>query len=189
MKKVPFQDQIIHHLSGALSPKEEAEFMQMLEGNVERKEEYEMMKKIWEDSLLYDESVQVPEINSAWQKFEDKAFEGEKTRLVILRPWKKWMGVAAGVLILALAIFWLNDGFEGGHQDLVNAVLTNESLEVQQIELPDGSKVWLEQGATLSYDQPFKDRLVSLDGKAYFEVTHLSNDANFKVIDGKHFAI
>lgn len=43
-----------------------------------------------------------------------------------------------------------------------------------QMELPDGSVVWLNSQTTLTYDENFgkKDREVSLDGEAYFEVAH-----------------
>ena len=42
-----------------------------------------------------------------------------------------------------------------------------------QMDLPDGSVVWLNSQTTLTYDEDFgkKDRKVTLDGEAYFEVT------------------
>jgi len=46
-----------------------------------------------------------------------------------------------------------------------------------QVTLPDGSKVWLNAGSTLKYNQDFiKDkRIVYLDGEAYFEVVKYNN--------------
>lgn len=43
-----------------------------------------------------------------------------------------------------------------------------------QMDLPDGSVVWLNSQTTLTYDENFgkKDRKVTLDGEAYFEVAH-----------------
>lgn len=43
-----------------------------------------------------------------------------------------------------------------------------------QMDLPDGSVVWLNSQTTLTYDEDFgkKDRKVTLDGEAYFEVAH-----------------
>lgn len=45
--------------------------------------------------------------------------------------------------------------------------------KVKEIVLPDGSKVWLNQSATLRYPREFSntERDVFLDGEAYFEVT------------------
>lgn len=43
-----------------------------------------------------------------------------------------------------------------------------------QMDLPDGSVIWLNSQTTLTYDEDFgkKDRKVTLDGEAYFEVAH-----------------
>lgn len=45
--------------------------------------------------------------------------------------------------------------------------------EVQQVTLPDGSKVWLNRSTTLTYPAQFpkNERCVHMDGEAYFEVT------------------
>lgn len=44
-----------------------------------------------------------------------------------------------------------------------------------QLELPDGSQVWLNAGSTLRFSSDFnqRDRLVELEGEAYFEVKKL----------------
>lgn len=44
---------------------------------------------------------------------------------------------------------------------------------VEEIVLPDGTKVWLNQSAVLKYPREFsdKERNVYLEGEAYFEVT------------------
>ena len=48
---------------------------------------------------------------------------------------------------------------------------------VKEVVLPDGSKVWLNNAATLKYPREFseKERNVYLEGEAYFEVTHHEN--------------
>ena len=45
--------------------------------------------------------------------------------------------------------------------------------KVKEVMLPDGTKVWLNQSATLRYPKEFSEseRDVYLDGEAYFEVT------------------
>ena len=57
-----------------------------------------------------------------------------------------------------------------------------------QMDLPDGSIVWLNSQTTLTYDENFgkKDRKVTLDGEAYFEV---AKDANRPfIVHTDHFA-
>lgn len=41
--------------------------------------------------------------------------------------------------------------------------------------LPDGTKGWLNSGSSLAYSIPFENRFVSLDGEAWFDVTHNQN--------------
>src|SRR5690606_25451661 len=45
------------------------------------------------------------------------------------------------------------------------------------ITLPDGSKVWLNAASTLNFPQSFSpsERLVQLEGEAYFEIAHRPN--------------
>ncbi len=183
MKKVPFQELIINHLSGALSPKEEADFRHMLEGNAEWKQEYESLKQIWDDSVLYDEAVELPDMDVAWEKFESRAFEEERGKVRKMAPWGRWMAIAAGLLILVVAVFWITGTDSVTDKSMVSQEVQNESLDVELVDLPDGSKVWLERGAAISYNEPF-DRMVSLQGKALFEVTHLDENQRFVVQSG-----
>ena len=183
MKKVPFQELIINHLSGALSPKEEADFMHMLEGNAEWKQEYESMKQVWDDSVLYDEDVELPDMDVAWEKFESRAFEEETGKIHKMIALRRWMSIAAGLLVLVVAVFWITRTNSLTDQSIVSQEVQNESLDVEWVDLPDGSQVWLERGAVISYNEPF-DRMVSLQGKALFEVTHLDDNQRFVVQAG-----
>lgn len=183
MKKVPFEELIINHLGGELSPKEEADFMHMLEGNADWKQEYESMKQVWEDSILYDEVVELPDIDAAWEKFENRAFDEEAGKVRRMTPWGRWMSIAAGLLILVVGIFWIARTDSLRDQSMVSQEVHNESLDVELADLPDGSRVWLERGAAISYNEPF-DRMVFLQGKALFEVTHSDDNQRFVVQSG-----
>jgi ferric-dicitrate binding protein FerR (iron transport regulator) len=53
------------------------------------------------------------------------------------------------------------------------STINNPSGKIHLINLPDGSKVWLNASTTLRYMESFKtNRRVELDGEAYFEVIH-----------------
>lgn len=75
-----------------------------------------------------------------------------------------WLGVAATVLLLLVAGYFL---FSAGKTTLYND--TDAPLAVT---LPDGTEVLLQQGAELSYDKAYneEERLVTLVGQAFFEV-------------------
>ena len=87
------------------------------------------------------------------------------------KSWHKW-GVAAsiaGILVIAgysvkgILTNWLNP---------VKMVEVNTAKGMrQQIQLPDGTRIWLEGNSSFSYPSEFKgDRIVCLSGEAFFEV-------------------
>ena len=76
--------------------------------------------------------------------------------------------------------------------DQQNDDLTYNTLETPnggeyQLNLPDGTKIWLNAGSTLKYPTSFehaKERKVTLNGEAYFEVAH-NKDLPFRVVTDK----
>lgn len=59
------------------------------------------------------------------------------------------------------------------HQNLFNTISTPRGGQYQ-INLPDGSKVWLNAASSLKYPVAFNgnERLVELKGEAYFDIAH-----------------
>ncbi|MGK0363821.1 MAG: transmembrane sensor [Saprospiraceae bacterium] len=82
-----------------------------------------------------------------------------------------WMRIAAAGAILLVAGFLLRNYFAENNAAWENVTA---STEIQELQLADGTKVWLNAGSTLSYPTAFSDteRSVKLEGEAYFEVTH-----------------
>ncbi len=75
--------------------------------------------------------------------------------------------VAAG-LVLLIGFGWMFYSYQRPARMLT--VLTN--AETQRIQLPDGSEVTLNRHSQLSYPETFgKERIVNLNGEAYFEVS------------------
>lgn len=60
-----------------------------------------------------------------------------------------------------------------GRSDRNMITASSTDGKVKEVMLPDGTKVWLNQSATLRYPKEFSEseRDVYLDGEAYFEVT------------------
>ncbi len=80
-----------------------------------------------------------------------------------------WMKVAAvfivviGIAFLALRLLNTSESF---------VAVANPSGKIQLVQLPDGSKVWLNAASTLKYAKEFKNnRQLQLQGEAYFDVT------------------
>lgn len=83
----------------------------------------------------------------------------------------QWMKYAATIAVLLFvgggAGYWLYQN----ETDMLVAV-ADEGI-VKEVTLPDGTKVWLNNAATLTYPREFSkdERNVHLEGEAYFEVT------------------
>lgn len=93
----------------------------------------------------------------------------QKVHKVQLRRWLRY--VAAAILLLSVGV--------ASHLYTRQSMTVENSYVVEadkgqraSITLPDGTKVWLNSHTQLSYaaDYGIKDRVVSLDGEAYFEV-------------------
>ena len=96
------------------------------------------------------------------------------------------VGVAAClILIFSLYITQKNDSKQ--QVEIAEQIWQIEETpygERRSIQLPDSSLVWLNAGTKLEYliSNEFKERLVKLDGEAFFQVKH--NNSPFKVITG-----
>jgi transmembrane sensor len=82
-----------------------------------------------------------------------------------------WRFAAAVLLALGLAILWTLQG-DLRTQPVV-AQYANTGMQQQQVDLPDGSRVYLDVGARLDVQMTPTGRLLDLHaGRAYFEVAH-----------------
>lgn len=64
---------------------------------------------------------------------------------------------------------------KGGNEQLVYNTLTNpRGSKVIDMQLSDGSRVWLNAGSSITFPVAFSDneRKVTMDGEAYFEIAH-----------------
>lgn len=97
-----------------------------------------------------------------------KKEENERTRTLRMYQWMKYAAIVAIALLLGGgAGYW----FFQNDADMLVAV-ANEGI-VKEVTLPDGTRVWLNNSATLKYPREFSkdERSVHLEGEAYFKVT------------------
>ena len=121
-----------------------------------------------EDSNKYKEilaSWKVPEVRSkeeSWDALQTRLQQSAKSEVKVIPLWKKAIAFgAAAAVVVAVLLFAPSDGE-------VNIVADNGS---QEVVLPDGSKVILNVKSSMSYNQSWEDRVINLDGEAFFEVT------------------
>lgn len=116
------------------------------------------------------------------QQWLDEVFADVETDIdkevpvITMRPrhllWR--VAAAAAILLVGLSLIW--QLMPGPAQLTILQTATNEK---KQIELSDGSKIWLNARTELKYPQKFagKTREVFLTGEAYFDIKHDSHKA------------
>lgn len=154
---------------GQLSKEEQAEleFLLSAEGGYS----LEIMDQLWGARL-----ETVPEISmskGSWRKIEE-GIATEKRRAI---PLYKWIAAAAAAVIIAASLYLLipantKINSQAPRPMAMNHVTTQNGSRTQ-LELPDGTKVWVNGSSRLSYDNKgfgTEERELYLDGEAYFDV-------------------
>jgi len=119
-------------------------------------------KKVWELSGNYDKKLN-PDIDAAWNEFDRKRKSLTNTKIV-KRSFLFPLSIAAG-MALAIGFYFLNTSSQV-YQNLVTA-----ENQIENILLPDGSEMWVNENSSVSYFSSKDDeRNVLLEGEAYFDV-------------------
>jgi transmembrane sensor len=160
-----FQILLYKKLTEGISPEEQSRLDAWLaESDANRRIAAEV------EAVFQLDTPEIPEVDiaaelAAVKKRLEPAAPPLEVRRGGLRPW--WWAVAAGFALLAAAIFLLRN-----NADTATAwtYFENQTERVRNIELPDGSKVWLKQGSRLSWRSEKGQRETQLTGQAFFEV-------------------
>ena len=131
-------------------------------------------EEIWFSSVS-EESLAKYDKDAAYAAFKKRVAEADaqpKAKTFRLG----WIKYAAAVLLMVVTVGYLS--YKGGQNEMQssfgNIVIATPQGSRTQLSLPDGSRVWLNAGSSISYSQGFGyiDRLVNLVGEGYFEVAH-----------------
>ena len=138
--------------------------------------QFQKLKGIWEeraqDSKLIGHEVQKKKI---WKAFENDYHSSKKTPIIPLYR-RSWLRIA---VVLAIILFPIYAFYFQDKQIIVDEIpeirmisKSNPTGQKSLIQLPDGSKVWLNSDSRISYQERFSDSLrsIMLEGEAYFEV-------------------
>lgn len=144
-----------------------------LEGKISREEamarageveDIVALLKSGEAASEFDVKSYVPKA-VAWEMLEEKILAGKKSK-VITMPRRYWItGVAASFILAIGALFLIPESNQ--------MVIDTATAESNTINLPNGSAVYLNANSTISYSEKTweQERLIELDGEAFFEVT------------------
>lgn len=117
-----------------------------------------------------EEKISPVKENEIWNKIKSQTQSNTQKEAKVIDQPSLFSGVRRVLLLAAAAclaiFFYIGDSSPA----MINA--TTAYGEVQHIVLPDGSKVSLNAGSTLSYDENnfSTDRSINLEGEAFFDV-------------------
>lgn len=182
LEKSTIEELIVRYLQQEITEEELRLLEVWLEESIENKKYFFQLKSISDSSkrsAFSEENVN----EASWLKMkvrlEQEQVPSSKKTLIKVFSFKCVKYVA--VLILAIGVGWsfheLQDKFENNDQKKGEIVYNELRIEkggrVNTLTLSDGSKVFLNASTTFKYPTTFgnQDRMVYLDGEAYFEVT------------------
>ena len=142
---------LIDYIKGALSPEERGAVAEWIDASEEHRAEYKALRRIY-DIIL-------------WNPVREQAASSKP------RAWHTWALAAAIAAVLVTGGLMLRPVL-GGKSTAplsMNAISVPNGRELN-LELADGSHVWLNAGSRLSFDPDAKDRRVYLEGEGYFVV-------------------
>lgn len=168
-KRIPWE-LIISNLEQETSINSEQALSEWLSDS-KNQEIFNEIQSVWQ-AVQSRESQYVPNNNYYWKELS------ARLNLSSTRPQKKSFQIrksyqiAACVAMLVVCFTSFYFGLTWSRDITQTQTYTNANGK-SQITLPDGTSVWLHSGTTLSYGSDFqkRDRIVNLEGEAFFEVT------------------
>jgi ferric-dicitrate binding protein FerR (iron transport regulator) len=180
--EIKYSNLIAKYLSGNLGKSEKKELFYWVEKHPSNQAFFDEMVQLWSASKNIREEPFNANVADAWSQIESKLDTSNNgnpstAKIVNFSLSQSWWRVAAiGLFLIAVGWWFLNKTT----QTTVIQTIANEQLEWK---LPDGSKVWLNENTTLSYNPDFSERLVYLEGEAFFEVEKLDKKL-FEIVSG-----
>lgn len=179
---------IAAYLADEMNEKQKQKFLLELQDNQLLKNDYYLMKSTWKQyDATPDEKYQ--DTGLAWRFLMGK-IQSDGMMIDEVNN-RKHSGRLSFLRIAALILLVLAIGVPSLYFSLQDTSIFSSTIEynsvngVLTVDLPDGSRVFLNKGATLKYKKSFEEkRKVNLNGEGYFDV--LSNPKRpFHVNTGK----
>ncbi len=182
----PDYEILIKYLDGECTGEEITEVNLWLQ-SPENREEFELMKKIWQTNIP---KLPEPDVESAltnvWNKIElaqtptrkvsniyRPDFTDSESLLTRLFSNNKILRFAAVLVALIIGVYFVARNLTPPEIITVNV----ENARTQIVTLSDNSRITLDAGSSLSYPEEFEDdnRTVKLSGEGFFEISHNPN--------------
>ncbi len=165
---------IYKDLKGIISPEEEKGLREWEMQSSENQMTSDEIRQVWIESEQYELPFELDHDADFAKMKSTIPVSKTPLKVVQMRPRRLWLkGIAAAVIVLLGATFLFQNYFQNAEE----WVIVEAGTEIKEMQLADGSKVWLNAGSTLSHPAEFSktERPIKLTGEAFFEV---SKDVN-----------
>jgi transmembrane sensor len=177
-REIKYKQLIASYLTGNCTDAEQKRVGQLIGSSDSFNKLFDEYKTIWEHAKE-PEITQNFDEKPAFAKISARIEEAEKptivipirkTKTTVIRKISVYAAQAAAVLLIALVSYF----FLFSNQQPDFKTITTEIKIQEPLKLADGTLVYLNQGSTFVFPEDFRgsQRLVSLEGEAYFEVAH-----------------
>lgn len=150
-------------LSGEATAAQKAELQEWRSANPEQEVYFQQMERL----LQIPEPLQSSEIDvdAAWKKVAEQLDRPAKPAVVRRMNTSWWRIAAAAIIVLVAGVYW----YSGLPRNKMHVAAASK---IESATLPDGSKIVLNSGSMLTYQEQNGARKVQLKGEAYFNVVH-----------------
>lgn len=166
-------NRIAAYLSDEMDEEQKEIFLKELEDNQLLKNDYELMKNSWKQFNANPDEKYM-DTASAWSRLYGRiqadGMTEQEDKLRKISGIKRYMRIAA--LIVALFIVGVPAIYFSIQNSRETAMIEHNSQDgILTVDLPDGSRVFLNEGASLNYLRSFDEkREVNLKGEGFFKV-------------------
>ena len=180
--------EIAANLSGEMNKKQVETFLEKVKTNKQLNKDYIVMKKTW-NNFNSNPDEKYSDTGEAWKSLNNRiAKEGmhELDQKVVQMTGLQYTLRIAAIVLLILTVGIPVIYYSANEISKGKAVIEHKSVNgILTIDLPDGSRVFLNEGARLELEKTFEEnRDVTLEGEGYFDVMSDPNRP-FRVNAGK----
>ncbi len=162
-------------LAEEMSECEKAAFLNQLKNNRTMQDEFEKMKKTW-NNMDTIPSGKFNHTGKAWEELKNRLYSDSLLSEPASPPHTPgWyiLRIAAGIAILSIIWVGISRIFSDRTTIQYETISYNASGSVSGYVLADGSHVFLNEGSEIKIPDNFtQNRTLELSGEAYFDVTH-----------------
>ena len=161
MEKDNLYKDLSAYFSGELNKQEKKELEAKLSTKQEWQNQFNLVQNVWNNTTYPEKERKLKVVQKTFRKIRHSGVKHKVHRF------RYYAAAVVAAIFIAIGAIWTFN-----NTNIETQLVHTSSGEIKQVVLEDGTKVWLNAESTLSYPQPFskKNRIVKLEGEAYFDV-------------------